>query len=156
MADRKYEKLRESQFREGAPALSPDGRWLAYMSDMSGQFEIYVERFPQLGDRQKISTSGGVKPRWSRDGRTLYYISADGLRFFSAPVSTHTQLTAGVPQLLFEGTFLRYSAGSMPFDVTPDGQRFVMIKSGNAGDDTNAIIVVQHWFEELKRLVPTK
>jgi len=72
------------------------------------------------------------------------------------PVSTQTQLTAGVPQLLFEGTFLRNSAGTRPFDVTPDGQRFVMIKSGNAVDDTNAIIVVQHWFEELKRLVPPK
>jgi Tol biopolymer transport system component len=154
MADRKFERL--SQIRGGAPALSPDGRWLAYMSTMSGQWEIYVERFPQLGDRQKISTNGGVKPRWSRDGRTLYYISADGTRFFSVPVSTQTQLTAGLPQLLFEGTFLRDSAGTRPFDVTPDGQRFVMIKSGNAVDDTNAIIVVQHWFEELNRLVPVR
>ena len=72
------------------------------------------------------------------------------------PVSTQTQLTAGVPQLLFEGTFLGHSAGRRPFDVTPDGQRFVMIKSGNAVDDANAIIVVQHWFEELKRLVPVR
>jgi hypothetical protein len=72
------------------------------------------------------------------------------------PVSTQTQLTAGVPQLLFVGTFLRHSAGARPFDVTPDGQRFVMIKSGNAVDDANAIIVVQHWDEELKRLVPAK
>ena len=127
--ERKFERLSRIQFVEGAAGLSPDGRWVAYMSAMSGQFEIYVERFPQLGDRQKISTNGGVKPRWSRDGRTLYYISADGLRFFSVPVSTQTQLTAGVPQLLFEGTFIRDSVGTRPFDVTPDGQRFVMIKS---------------------------
>jgi serine/threonine-protein kinase len=154
MADRKFERL--SQIRGGAPALSPDGRWLAYMSTMSGQSEIYVERFPQLGDRQKMSANGGVKPRWSPDGRALYYISADGRSLFSVPVSIGSQLTAGVAKRLFEGTFLRDSAGTRPFDVTPDGQRFVMIKSGNAVDDTNAIIVVQHWFEELKRLVPVR
>jgi len=156
VGERKFERLSRSQFPGSEASLSPDGRWVAYMSTMSGQSEIYVERFPQLGDRQKISTNGGVEPRWSRDGRTLYYISADGRRFFSVPVSTQTQLTAGVPQLLFEGTFLRHSAGAQPFDVTPDGQRFVMIKSGNAVADANAIIIVQHWFEELKRLVPTK
>jgi eukaryotic-like serine/threonine-protein kinase len=126
------------------------------MSMMSGQAEVYVERFPQFGDRQKISANGGAKPRWSPDGRTLYYISADGTRFFSVPVSIQSELTAGVPQLLFEGTFLRDSRGSRQFDVTPDGRRFVMIKSGNAVDDDNAIVVVQNWFEELKRLVPTK
>ena len=67
---------------------------------MSGQAEVYVERFPQLGDRQKISADFGVNPRWSPDGRTVYYISADGTRFFSVPVSTQAGLTAGVPQLL--------------------------------------------------------
>ncbi len=154
--ERKVERTIRRQFRAGAPALSPDGRWLAYMSNTSGQWEVYVERFPELGDRQKISANGGVKPRWSRDGRTLHYIIADGLSFFSVPVSSQSQLTAGVPQLLFEGTFLRDSAGTRPFDVTPDGQRFVMIKSGNAVDDTNAIIVVQNWHEELKRLVPIR
>jgi hypothetical protein len=98
-----------------------------------------------------------VKPRWSRDGRTLYYMSADGTRFFAVPISIQSQLTAGVAKLLFEGTFIRDAQGTRPFDVAPDGQRFVMIKSGNAvDDDYNAIVVEQNWFEELKRLVPTK
>jgi Tol biopolymer transport system component len=116
---------------------------------------VYVERFPQLGDRQKISANGGVKPRWAPDGRALYYISADGTSLFSVPVSIQSQLTAGVAKLLFKGTFLTDSPGTRPFDVTPDGRRFVMIKSGNTVDDANAIIVVQNWTEELKRLVPT-
>ena len=72
------------------------------------------------------------------------------------PVSSQPQLTAGIPKLLFEGAFLRDQQGTRPFDVTPDCRRFVMIKSGNAVDDNNAIVVVQNWFEELKRLVPTK
>jgi hypothetical protein len=100
-----------------------------------------------------------VKPRWSPDGRTLYYLRADGTTFFSVPISisNQSQLTAGVPKALFEGTFLRDQPGARPFDVTPDGQRFVMIKSGNAvDDDINRIVVIQNWLEELKRLVPTK
>jgi hypothetical protein len=103
-----------------------------------------------------MSVNSGARPRWCRDGQTLYYISADGTSFFSVPVSSQSQLTAGVPKLLFEGAFLRDEQGTRPFDVTPDCRRFVMIKSGNAVDDNNAIVVVQNWFEELKRLVPTK
>ncbi len=102
-----------------------------------------------------MSANGGVKPRWSPDGRALYYISADGTSLFAVPVSIQSRLTAGVAQLLFEGTILSDYPGSRPFDVAPDGQRFVIIKSGNATRGDNAIVVVQNWFEELKRLVPT-
>ena len=94
-----------SQFADGVPTMSPDGRWLAYISNRSGPFEVYVERYPQLGDRKQLSRDGGWAPRWSPDGHTLYYLSLDGTRVFSVPVSIQSQLTAGVAKLLFEGTF---------------------------------------------------
>jgi Tol biopolymer transport system component len=154
--DRKVERLIRSQFLESAPAMSPDGRWLAYESNMSGRLEVYVERYPQLGDRQKLSTQGGWAPRWSPDGRTLYYLSIDGTSLFAVPISIQSQLTAGVAKLLFEGTFPLTTGDPRPFDVTPDGQRFVIIKRGEALGGDKAIVVVQNWTEELKRLVPAK
>jgi hypothetical protein len=86
-----------------APAVSPDGRWLAYQSDRSGAFEVYVERFPELGDRQQISTTGGTLLRWSADGRELFYQSIDGRRVLAVPIATGPKLTAGTSTLIIEG-----------------------------------------------------
>jgi serine/threonine-protein kinase len=136
-------------------AVSPDGRWLAYQSDMSGVLEVYVERFPELGDRQKISTSGGALPRWASNGRELIYQSVDGRRVFAVPISSAAKLTAGTPTMLFEGPYTASPGGIFkPFDVTPDG-RFIMIKSTTVDASAIAtVVVVQNWVEELKRLVP--
>jgi serine/threonine-protein kinase len=135
-------------------AVSPDGRWLAYQSDMSGSFEVYVERFPELGDRQKISTSGGNQPRWAPKGGELFYQGADGRQVFAVPMSAGAKLTAGTATRLFEGPFMPASPVVRPFDVTPDG-RFIMIKSPNVDPNASAtVVVVQNWLEELKRLVP--
>jgi eukaryotic-like serine/threonine-protein kinase len=93
--DRKVERLMPSQSSEGAPTMSPDGGWMAYMSQRSGRFEVYVERYPQLGDRQQLSRDGGWAPRWSPDGHALYYLSLDGTSLFSVPISIQSQLTPG-------------------------------------------------------------
>jgi eukaryotic-like serine/threonine-protein kinase len=140
---------------DSAAALSPGGRWLAYQSTMSGVMEVYVERFPETGDRQKISMSGGALPRWSAKGNELFYQSNDGRRVFAVAVSAGTKFTAGTPTMLFEGTFVPTSPAVRGFDVTPDG-RFVMLKPAAADEGAVAtVVIVQNWFEELKRLVPT-
>ena len=95
-------------------AVSPNGRWLAYQSDMSGVLEVSVERFPELGDRQKISTSGGALPRWASNGRELVYQSLDGRRVFAVPISSAAKLTAGAPTMLFEGRYQEPGGSSSP------------------------------------------
>ena len=129
---------------------------MAYDSNVSGRYEIYVERYPELGNRQQISTGGGRIPLWSRDGRELFFGSLDGRQMFAVPVQSGTTLVAGRPQVLFEFAMLRLTAGARPYDIAPDG-RFLIIRSGQAdagGGTASNMIVVQNWFEELKRLVP--
>ncbi len=149
--------LLKNEFYNSSSTISPDGRWMAYESTLSGQYEIYVERYPELGDRQLISTGGGRIPRWSRNGRELLF-SLDGRQMLAVPIQVGTTLIAGRPQVLFEIEMLPASGGSRPYDMTPDG-RFLIIRSAQAegaGGTVSNINVVQNWFEELKRLVPTK
>ena len=155
--ERTAELLIQDEFGTAAPAISPDGRWIAYHSDLSGQFEIYVQRFPALGGRQPISTSGGRVPRWSPDGTELFYQSLDGRQMLAVPIVTAPTFTAGAPEVLFEGAYLASIAAIRPYDLTPDGERFVMIKPGGAtseSDDPTRIILVQHWFETLTARIP--
>jgi serine/threonine-protein kinase len=149
--------LVRNEFSNGQPAVSQDGRWLAYSSTLSGREEIYVERYPELRDRQQISTNGGRLPMWSRDGRELFFSSLDGRQMLAVPVRSGTTLVAGRPGLLFEGPYAAANYGAWPYDLFPDG-RFVMIKLGAAPSDTASapnLVIVQNWAEGLKRLVPT-
>ena len=129
---------------------------MAYASRVSGRSEIYVERYPELGNRQQISISGGLKPVWSRDGRTLFFSSPDSRQMLAVSVQSGRTIVAGRPQVLFEFAMF-VIAGGRPYDIAPDG-RFFIIRSGEAQAGSGAasnIIVVQNWFEELKRLVPS-
>jgi len=139
-------------------AVSPNGRWMAYRSNVSGQNEIYVERYPELGNRQQISMGGGHVPVWSRDGRELFFPSLDGRQMLAVPVQSGSTLVAGRPQVLFE-TAMGVSISGRPYDIAPDGRFLIIIRGGQAeaGDGTASnLIVVQNWFEDLKRLVPTQ
>jgi eukaryotic-like serine/threonine-protein kinase len=139
------------------PSISPNGRWMAYESSQSGQFEIYVERYPELGRRDKISTGGGRIPVWSHDGGELFFESVDGRQLFAVGVQSAETFVAGRPQMLFEAAMLSPGGGSWPYDVARDGM-FYVIRPVNADVDGGGkalnIILVQNWFEELKRLVP--
>ena len=149
--------LVKSEFCNEYAAVSPDGRWMAYDSNVSGRYEIYVERYPELGNRQLISTGGGRMPLWSRNGRELFFGSPDGQQMLAVPVRSGTTLVVGRPQVLFEFAMLVSTTGQRPYDLAPDG-RFVVIRSVQEETGSSAapnLIVVQHWFEELKRLVPT-
>jgi Tol biopolymer transport system component len=147
--------LTKSEFCNYFAAVSPDGRWIAYTSRVSGRDEIYIERYPELGNRQLISTVGGRLPLWSGDGRELFFGSLDGRQMFAVAVQPGTTLVTGRPQVLFE--FAMFGAlGSRQYDIAPDG-RFLIIRSGQAeagGGSASNLIVVLNWIEELKRLVP--
>ena len=137
-------------------AVSPDGHWIAYESTVSGRTEIYVERYPELGNRHLVSTGGGLRPFWSRDGSELFFGSPDGRQMFAVPVQSGTTLVVVRPELLFELAMLVPATGNLPYDIAPDGQFFI-IRSAQAeagGAQASHLIVVQHWFEELKRRVP--
>jgi serine/threonine-protein kinase len=140
--------------------ISPDGHWLAYQSNESNQDEIYVRPFPSVGDgRWPISTGGGIQPLWARNGRELFYRHGNSL--LSVPVETTTTFRAGTPTTVFEGPYFSPPVGlaGRTYDVSRDGQRFLMIKDAPAGDPNAAaatIVVVLNWTEELKRLVPAQ
>jgi len=139
-------------FDERSPMISPNGRWVAYISDESGQDEIYVQPFPVGGERWLISTGGGTEPMWSRDGRELFYRNGNQMMVVAA--DTEPGYKAGTPRLLFEGQYILDTAAGHPiYGTSPDGQHFLMSKP--AEGSTGQINVVLNWFEELKRLVPT-
>ena len=145
----------ETEFNETRAALSPEGDWIAYESNRSGQQEIYVERFPDLGDRRIISTGGGQQPIWSPDGEELFYLDLPARRLMVVQVTTERGFDFTTPEVRFEGRFLdlRSAPG---YDVAPDGQGFVMIKLGadSAGSGAPQLDVVLNWVEELKERVP--
>ena len=142
-------------FRDSGTAFSPDGKWIVYVSDESGQNEIYVRSFPGPGGRIQVSTDGGNQPLWIANGE-IFYKQAN--QMIAVQVQTEPELIVSRPQKLFEGQYIFGNVGPFAsYDVTPDGQQFVMIKAGGAtGEARQEIIVVQNWFEELKRLVPTE
>jgi len=139
-------------FHNNGTAFSPDGKWIVYRSNESGEEEIYVRPFPGPGGRTKVSTGGGDQPDWKANGEIFY---KQGNQMMAVPIRTEPELTAGSPQKLFEGQYKDLSLGPFPsYDVTPNGQQFLMIKAVE-GSQSGQINVVRNWFEELKRLVPT-
>ena len=153
--------LLNSAANEANATVSPDGRWLAYQADESGQFEIYVRPFPQVANgRWQISTGGGTRPRWSPNGRELFYYVAAGPQgsLMAVSVESGSGFTAGSPRMLFRGPYPAPNTGRALYDVSPDGQRFLMIKNPTAaegGPTSRQIVLVQNWTGELNRLVPT-
>jgi eukaryotic-like serine/threonine-protein kinase len=143
-----------SKFNETEPQISPDGHWMAYMSDESGRSEIYVRPFPDVNTRRwQISTEGGTRPEWNKNGREIFYIQPHGI-MMSVPVETGASFKAGQSRILFKGEYQEFSS------VTPDGLRFLMIKDADLKPADAAppqqINVVLNWIEELKQRVPNK
>jgi eukaryotic-like serine/threonine-protein kinase len=155
LRSRRAEPFLNSRFRESFPEFSPDGHWLAFSSNESGRPEVYVRPFPGPGGRWQVSHEGGTENVWARDGKRLFYRSRG--KVWVVDIRTDTGFLAGKPRLLFEHA--KYFLGSplRLFDVSPDGQRFLMMLPGEREPrPATEMILVQNWFEELKRLVPTK
>jgi Tol biopolymer transport system component len=140
--------------------FSPDGRWLAYesRSNVNEVGQVYVHNYPRLDHREQVSSVNGTAPAWRRDGREMYYVedaSAGGLgriRMMAVPITTTPTFSAGTPRMLFEGPF-RTDGPFRGYDVTPDGQRFLMVQEiAQAPAHVSQMVLVQNWTEELKRV----
>jgi serine/threonine-protein kinase len=140
-------------FDEVLPALSPDGRWLAYQSTESGDAEVYLRPFPNVSTlRRQISVGGGFAPLWSSDGREIYYRNATEM--MSVKVSTSPVLDVKTPEVVFSlSDYVLPGTRGIKYEVAPDG-RFLMLKD-SAGRSQDRVVLVQHWTEELKRRVPS-
>ena len=135
----------QTQANEKAPALSPDGKWIAYCSDESGREEIYVQAYPGPGGKVQISTDSGNEPAWARNGRELFYRNSN--RMMAVNVTTEPSFSASAPRLLFEGRFTRGHRGYTNYDVSRDGTRFLMIQGQESA--STPIHVVLDWASEL-------
>jgi hypothetical protein len=139
--------LVDTDFRDGQPAVSPDGRWLAYMSNESGQMEVYVRPFPDAArSRYQVSADGGSEPVWSSDGLELFYRSPES--YVAASVRTEPAFSVRAREELFPAAPFMAGGLTQPmYDVHPDGRRFLMLVRGNAVP--SALLLVQHWFQEV-------
>lgn len=138
-------------FNETQAQVAPNNRWLAYASDESGAWEVYLQRFPETGEKHRMSTEGGAQPSWRADGRELFYLAPDG-RLMAVAIEEGSTLEVGVPVPLFQtsvpgalDTFRNY------YVATSDGQRF-LVDSVAQGD--SAIALLQHWTSGLPRREP--
>jgi serine/threonine-protein kinase len=160
--ERKPRLFLESRFELWHPDLSPDGRWMAYVSHESGMPEVYVQPYPSPGEKTRISTAGGFDPLWTANGRELLYraFTVDGAqRFFSTAIRSVSPFRADTPRLLFEAKASSFdtTAPDRSWDVSADGQRFLLVKPVAPTDKPVTVMrVVLNWTEELKRLVPAK
>jgi serine/threonine-protein kinase len=147
--------LLETSFVEQNAEVSPSGQWLAYQSNESGRDDVYVRPFPNVGaGRWLVSTNGGRTPLWSRSGQELFYVTLDGA-VMSVPVHRGAAWQHGRATQVVRPVYFHAGEVYRTFDVSGDGQRFLMIKQNdNTADVPRSIVVVQNWHEELKRLVP--
>jgi len=148
--------LLDSTFLENLATISPDGRWIAYQSNESGRLEVYVRPFPNTDDgKWQVSANGGTESHWGPDGRELFYREAN--RMMVVSIETEPDFLVGVADELFSGTYATPSNQTLNYDVSPDGQRFLMMKATDEAQrrtEDAQLIVVENWFEELNRLAP--
>jgi hypothetical protein len=154
------ESLIASRFNDTNPEISPDGRWLAYTSNELGHDEVYVQAFPGLGDKVRISTAGGSNPAWSRDHRKLFFLSqldakqGSKWQLMEVDVTLGATFTKSLPRRLFDSPVP--ADVRRGYDPAPDGRRFVFLRETHPPSTSapREMHVIQNWTEELKRLAP--
>jgi len=156
-SDGSVEPLFESNYSSNNGEISPDGAFLAYQSSESGRVEIYVRPFPQVdGGKWQISAGGGTRPLWSPDGSEVFYLAPSG-ELMAVPIRTQPSFNSGNAEVLLGGR-IYVGAGGSPgrsYDISPDGKHFLMIKHAEGAQSVQTtMVLVQNWFEELKRLAP--
>ena len=145
--DRTPRKVLGSKFNESQGQFAPSGKWFAYVSDESGQPQVYVQAFPEPAQRVQVSTTGGIQPRWGADGRELFYLAPDGT-LMTVSVRAGETLTTDAPRPLF-GTRLDFGSLRQTYAVSPDGQRFLLLQPTGSG--TPMLTVVLNWPSLLRR-----
>ena len=146
-------RLLGEAFHEVQPVLSPDGRWLAYASDETGRFEVFVRSYPDLKSRWQVSGEGATEPRWAHDGRELFYRS--GRRYYAVSVPAEPRFSRGSPRLLFEGNYESGLPAFTSYDVSADNRSLILIRGKQ--ESPTEIRVILNWFEELRaRAIPGK
>jgi serine/threonine-protein kinase len=161
--ERKPQPFLQTPFNERTARLSPDGRWLAYLSDESGRYEVYVRPFPGPGGKWQISTEGGVEVTWSPKGNELFYRTGEQReKMMEVDIQTQPSFSAGKSRQLFESPYANNSVAAgaaswtADYSISSDGQRFLMLKPKEQQQTAlTQINVVLNWTEELKRRVPT-
>jgi serine/threonine protein kinase len=150
LQDRKTQPFDTGEVGANAPCFSPDGRWIAYTSTESGRMEVYVRPYPGPGGKWQISNEGGTEPVWNPKGREIFYRS--GQKMMAVDYTEQPEFSAGRPKMLFEGPYTPSPRSLADYDVSSDGQRFLMLK--NADQRPGEISVVLNWTEELKQKAP--
>jgi hypothetical protein len=145
--DGKARRFLAAAFNERSGHFSPDGRWLAYVSDETGSYQVYVVPYPGPGPKVAVSVDGGLSPVWSSGGRELFFCR--GGKMLAATLAFTPTLLASKPVELFDGPYTLDLMGHQRYDVAPDG-KFLMVENS----DDFRIVLVQNWAEELNRLVP--
>jgi Tol biopolymer transport system component len=152
-SDGKPQPFLRTSSNQTAPRFSPDGHFVAYASNESGRYEIYARPYPGPGGKWQISTDGGGEPVWNPKGRELFYRNGD--KMMAVDVTTQGTFSVGKPRVLFQGRYVPTPRSFQDYDVSPDGQRFLMLKAIEQAQSPDQINVVLNWFEELKQKVPT-
>jgi len=139
-----------TEANERTGRFSPDGRWLAYVSDETDEYQVYVVEYPGLGRKVAVPIGGGLSPIWSPDGSELFF--RNGGKLMATRVTYEPEIGFTPPVELFEGPYTLDLMGHQRWDVAPDGESFLMVENG----EDFRLVVVENWFEELERLVPTR
>ncbi|MEE9231600.1 MAG: protein kinase, partial [Acidobacteriota bacterium] len=147
--ERKPVSYLRTDFDEYDATFSPDGKWLAYASDETGSGEVYVRPFPGPGGKWQMSAAGGANPVWALNGQELFYHARNAMMVVA--LETEPRFKAAKPRVLFTRLIDEFAG----YAVAPDGQRFLMVDRTKAEARPDRIHIVQNWFEELNRLVPT-
>jgi Tol biopolymer transport system component len=150
--ERKPVMFLKDQFFKRHAQFSPDGHWLAYVSNESGSYQMYVQSFPTGGGKWQVSTTGGVQPRWRHDGKELYYLALDG-KLMAVAVKAGNSFEAGTPEALFQTRIYGMapnSAFSQQYDVTADGRRF-LLNLDLSETSVTPLTVVTNWTAGLKK-----
>jgi Tol biopolymer transport system component/DNA-binding winged helix-turn-helix (wHTH) protein len=147
--DRKPFPLAATAFTEGSAVFSPDGRWIAYVSNEGGQADVYVQAFPGPGPKSQVSRDGGSHPVWRADGRELFYLAADGT-MMTVAVGGGPSFDAGRPRPLFSPNAWRLTANQV-YAVTKDGQRFLVNATLPKSSGEAAVTVVLNWTAAIHR-----